>query len=36
LKGEGYEPFVIVSTHQNKNSIEIKVSDNGNGIPQKY
>jgi len=34
LKGEGYEPFVIVSTHQNKNSIEIKVSDNGNGIPQ--
>jgi len=34
LNGQDYEPSVIVSTQQNKNSIEIKVSDNGNGIPQ--
>jgi len=33
LNGQDYEPSVIVSTRQNKNSVEIKVSDNGNGIP---
>ncbi|MES2890897.1 MAG: tetratricopeptide repeat protein [Bacteroidota bacterium] len=32
---EGYEPFVFVSTRKNTGKVEIKVSDNGNGIPQK-
>jgi len=31
---ENYEPTVTVSTKQENNKIEIKVSDNGNGIPQ--
>jgi len=31
----GYEPTVIVSTKKEKDKIEIKVKDNGNGIPQK-
>ena len=31
----GYEPTVSVSTKKNNGKIEIKVSDNGNGIPQK-
>ncbi|MEQ1587748.1 MAG: two-component regulator propeller domain-containing protein, partial [Cyclobacteriaceae bacterium] len=31
----GYEPTVMVSTHKNINKIEIRVKDNGNGIPQK-
>jgi two-component system, NtrC family, sensor kinase len=31
----GYEPTVLVSTRKNNNGVEIKVSDNGNGIPQK-
>jgi len=31
---ENYEPTVSVSTKQENNKIEIKVSDNGNGIPQ--
>ncbi|HNV31064.1 MAG TPA: ATP-binding protein, partial [Cyclobacteriaceae bacterium] len=31
----GYEPTVTVSTHKNNNKIEIRVKDNGNGIPQK-
>lgn len=31
----GYEPTVTVSTHKNTNKIEIRVKDNGNGIPQK-
>jgi len=33
--GEGYEPTVSVSTKKINNTIEIKVADNGNGIPQK-
>ena len=33
--GDGYEPTVSVSTKKNNGRIEIKVSDNGNGIPQK-
>ena len=33
--GIGYEPTVTVSTKKNNDKIEIKVSDNGNGIPQK-
>jgi signal transduction histidine kinase len=31
----GYEPTVSLSTKKEKNKIEIKVKDNGNGIPQK-
>ena len=31
----GYEPTVIVSTKKNNGKVEIKVTDNGNGIPQK-
>jgi signal transduction histidine kinase/streptogramin lyase len=31
----GYEPAVSVSTKKINNKVEIKVSDNGNGIPQK-
>jgi signal transduction histidine kinase len=33
--GEAYEPIVSVSTRKIANNIEIKVKDNGNGIPQK-
>jgi len=33
--GEGYEPTVTVSTKQSNGTVEIKVRDNGNGIPQK-
>jgi signal transduction histidine kinase len=33
--GDGYEPTVSVSTKKNNGKVEIKVSDNGNGIPQK-
>ena len=33
--GDGYEPTVTVSTSKNNGKIEIKVKDNGNGIPQK-
>jgi signal transduction histidine kinase len=32
---EGYEPVVSVSTKKEKNKIEIRVKDNGTGIPQK-
>jgi signal transduction histidine kinase len=31
----GYEPLVIVSTKKLGNKVEIKVKDNGDGIPQK-
>jgi two-component system NtrC family sensor kinase len=31
----GYEPTVTITTKKNNNKIEIMVSDNGNGIPQK-
>jgi two-component system, NtrC family, sensor kinase len=30
-----YEPTVTVSTHKNGNQVEIRVKDNGKGIPQK-
>jgi signal transduction histidine kinase/ligand-binding sensor domain-containing protein len=33
--GKGYEPTVTVSTKKINNKVEISVSDNGNGIPQK-
>lgn len=33
--GEGYEPMIEVSTKNLGNAIEIKVRDNGNGVPQK-
>jgi two-component system, NtrC family, sensor kinase len=32
---DGYEPVVSVSTKKEKDKIEIKVKDNGTGIPQK-
>ncbi len=31
--GADYEPVVTVSTKKNENKIEIKIKDNGNGIP---
>ena len=31
----GYEPTVLVGTRKNNGKVEIKVADNGNGIPQK-
>ena len=34
LNIEGYEPTVSISTRKKNNGVEIKVSDNGNGIPQ--
>jgi signal transduction histidine kinase len=33
--GDGYEPTVSVSTKKTNGRVEIKVADNGNGIPQK-
>ncbi len=33
--GQGYEPTVSVSTKKVRGKVEIKVKDNGNGIPQK-
>jgi signal transduction histidine kinase len=33
--GNGYEPTVVVSTKKEKDTIEVRVKDNGNGIPQK-
>lgn len=33
--GESYTPEVTISTKKNNNSIEIKIRDNGTGIPQK-
>ena len=35
LNIQGYKPAVIISTKRSTGRIEIKVSDNGNGIPQK-
>ena len=35
LTQNGYEPTVSVSTKKTNGKVEIKVSDNGNGIPQK-
>ena len=35
LNNEGYEPVVSLSTKELDGKMEIKVSDNGNGIPQK-
>ncbi|MGB5322645.1 tetratricopeptide repeat-containing sensor histidine kinase [Lutimonas sp.] len=32
---ENYEPTVTVSTHKEHGKLEIKVTDNGNGIPEK-
>jgi two-component system NtrC family sensor kinase len=34
-QGEVYEPTVSVSTKKINNKVEIKIKDNGNGIPQK-
>jgi two-component system, NtrC family, sensor kinase len=35
LQGQAYEPTVAVSTRKTNGKVEIKVRDNGNGIPQK-
>ncbi len=32
---EGYEPIVSVSTERIGDKVEIRIKDNGNGIPQK-
>ena len=32
---EGYEPTIVISTQRHKDKVEIRVKDNGNGIPQK-
>jgi signal transduction histidine kinase len=34
-KTEGYEPTVTVTTKRINGKVEIRVADNGNGIPQK-
>ncbi|CAN5412880.1 hypothetical protein BH10BAC2_BH10BAC2_42290 [soil metagenome] len=34
-QGESYEPIITVSIKKINDKVEIKVSDNGNGIPQK-
>ncbi len=34
-KGDGFEPTVSITTKKIGNKVEIKVRDNGNGIPQK-
>ena len=34
-KFEGYEPSVSVSTKKINDKVEIRIMDNGNGIPQK-
>jgi signal transduction histidine kinase len=34
--GDGYEPVVTVTTKRNNGKAEIKVSDNGNGVPEKF
>jgi len=33
--GDGYEPTVLVSTKKINSNVEVRVTDNGNGIPQK-
>jgi signal transduction histidine kinase len=33
--GEHYEPFVTISTKKLNGGVQIRVKDNGNGIPQK-
>ena len=35
ITGNGYEPTVTVSTKKVKDNIEIRVKDNGSGIPPK-
>jgi C4-dicarboxylate-specific signal transduction histidine kinase len=34
-EANGYEPAVAVSTKKKDDKVEIKIKDNGNGIPQK-
>jgi signal transduction histidine kinase len=33
--GDMYEPTVSVSTKRNNGKVEVRIADNGNGIPQK-
>jgi signal transduction histidine kinase len=35
LEGKGYEPTISVSTKRKNDKVEIRVKDNGSGIPQK-
>jgi two-component system NtrC family sensor kinase len=35
LQPESYEPTISVTTKKNNGMVEIRVKDNGNGIPQK-
>ena len=35
LRADSYEPLVSVNTKRKGNKVEIKIEDNGNGIPQK-
>ena len=35
VEGEGYAATVLVSTRKANDKIDIRVADNGNGIPQK-
>ena len=35
VEGKGYEPTVITSTAKQNDKVEIKIKDNGGGIPQK-
>ncbi len=35
VSGNGYQPLIKISTKKLKDKVEIKVIDNGNGIPQK-
>ena len=35
MNQNGYEPIVSLSTKKNNGKVEIRVADNGNGIPQK-
>jgi len=34
VEGIGYQPLVIVSTKKLNDNVEIKIKDNGNGIPK--
>jgi len=34
VEGIGYQPLVIVSTKKLNDNLEIKIKDNGNGIPK--
>jgi len=35
LKGDGYEPTISISTRKLNNNVQIKIKDNGMGVPKK-